>query len=448
MTQEVNKNNNKETKDINEDHKFAVPLPRSQTNYGSQQTSSSPPKSNLPAFLNKLYGMVNSPDTDPWVYWNDKGVSFIIPNSQALAEQVLGRHFKHNNFSSFVRQLNMYGFHKVPHLNHGVLHNDGLPEVWEFTNENFHRNEPGRMQYIIRKKGEAERARAAARQQTPPFAKPEYHINDTTDIAIARAEIHTVAARQEMIRQEMGRLASSTESLWKYALETRHRCHDQQEKLDKLIKFLSEAFRQRASSSDLPNKVRGLLEGPGSSPFEELSGNSPLSTPMTPEQGQWDVMKMMANGKVPVELQEIIQQYFQNMCQGTSSVANTTSPASAQTSDALTTYQAAANNALQLDQVQDWVDHTDQTLNGLGIDLNQEPYGDYLKDSHFAFDPFMSTPNPDPSLDMFPSESPIDASIQPWMSQFLDPEQLQDTNIIGQKRKLQEEDSPSKKRRI
>ena len=65
----------------------------------------------------------------------------------------------------FVRQLNMYGFHKVPHLNHGVLHNDGLPEVWEFTNVNFHRDQPGRMRYIVRKKGEAEKARMAAKQQ-------------------------------------------------------------------------------------------------------------------------------------------------------------------------------------------------------------------------------------------------------------------------------------------
>src|SRR6202022_3436339 len=60
---------------------------------------------NPPAFLNKLYGMGNAKDTDPWVYWNEQGTSFIIPNSQSLAEQVLGRHYKHNRFASFVRHL-------------------------------------------------------------------------------------------------------------------------------------------------------------------------------------------------------------------------------------------------------------------------------------------------------------------------------------------------------
>ena len=68
------------------------------------------------------------------------------------------------------------------------------------------------------------------------------------------------------------RLVGSTESLWKYALETRHRYQEQQVKLDKLIKFLSEAFRKRLSNHELPNKVRGLLEGP--STFEELSDNT------------------------------------------------------------------------------------------------------------------------------------------------------------------------------
>ena len=73
----------------------------------------------VPAFLNKLhaytvlflhlliiFSLVNDPETDEYVRWNDAGTSFIIPNSQLMAENVLPRSFKTINFASFVRQLN------------------------------------------------------------------------------------------------------------------------------------------------------------------------------------------------------------------------------------------------------------------------------------------------------------------------------------------------------
>src|SRR5271169_2936416 len=75
--------------------------------YDPFRTSIIQEKNALPAFLNKLYGMVKAPETDPWVHWAEDGKSFIVPNNTALEDQVLGHHFKHNKFASFVRQLNM-----------------------------------------------------------------------------------------------------------------------------------------------------------------------------------------------------------------------------------------------------------------------------------------------------------------------------------------------------
>jgi hypothetical protein len=47
------------------------------------------------------------------VRWNQDGNSFIIENIERFEEEILPVYFRHRNFSSFVRQLNMYDFHKI-----------------------------------------------------------------------------------------------------------------------------------------------------------------------------------------------------------------------------------------------------------------------------------------------------------------------------------------------
>lgn len=45
--------------------------------------------------------------------WNEDGTYFTILDVERFEQDILPIYFRHRNFSSFVRQLNMYDFHKI-----------------------------------------------------------------------------------------------------------------------------------------------------------------------------------------------------------------------------------------------------------------------------------------------------------------------------------------------
>ncbi|KAL2241681.1 heat shock factor protein HSF24 [Sesamum indicum] len=103
-------------------------------------------------FLTKTYHLVDDPKTDDVISWNEAGTTFVVWKTAEFAKDLLPNYFKHNNFSSFVRQLNTYGFRKT------------VPDKWEFANENFKRGEKELLAQIRRRK--------TASTQNPGSGKP------------------------------------------------------------------------------------------------------------------------------------------------------------------------------------------------------------------------------------------------------------------------------------
>ena len=69
-------------------------------------------KEDYPNFLLKLYTILETPEYKNIINWSEDGKYFSIINLHDFTENILPKFYKHNNFSSFVRQLNMYDFHK------------------------------------------------------------------------------------------------------------------------------------------------------------------------------------------------------------------------------------------------------------------------------------------------------------------------------------------------
>uniref|UniRef100_A0A803LTK3 HSF-type DNA-binding domain-containing protein n=2 Tax=Chenopodium quinoa TaxID=63459 RepID=A0A803LTK3_CHEQI len=91
-------------------------------------------------FLLKTYDMVDDPSTNEIVSWSDSNTSFIVWNPPEFARLLLPTYFKHSNFSSFIRQLNTYGFRKID------------PEKWEFANDDFIKDKKHLLKNIHRRK--------------------------------------------------------------------------------------------------------------------------------------------------------------------------------------------------------------------------------------------------------------------------------------------------------
>ncbi|KAG0001244.1 stress-responsive transcription factor hsf1 [Modicella reniformis] len=211
-------------------------------------------RGNVAAFLTKLYNMVNGANSSELIKWSDDGQSFIVANHVEFAKEVLPKFFKHNNFSSFVRQLNMYGFHKVPHLQQGVLMPDSDSEQWEFSNQHFQRNQPDLLYLVSRKKA------SSGNEDKDAL---------TMDLGHILQEVTAIKRHQVAISTDLKNIERDHQSLWQEANAARERHQRQQDTIDKILRFLASVFSGDKKRAIVPNKKARLTITDG-----EIDGTS------------------------------------------------------------------------------------------------------------------------------------------------------------------------------
>ncbi|XP_023592944.1 heat shock factor protein 2 isoform X2 [Trichechus manatus latirostris] len=180
--------------------------------------------SNVPAFLSKLWTLVEEAHTNEFITWSQvqNGQSFLVLDEQRFAKEILPKYFKHNNMASFVRQLNMYGFRKVVHIDSGIIKQERDGPV-EFQHPYFKQGQDDLLENIKRKVSST---------------KPEENKIRQEDLTKIMSSAQKVQIKQETIESRLSELKSENESLWKEVSELRAKHAQQQQVIRKIVQFI------------------------------------------------------------------------------------------------------------------------------------------------------------------------------------------------------------------
>ncbi|XP_078606933.1 heat shock factor protein-like isoform X7 [Branchiostoma floridae x Branchiostoma japonicum] len=179
----------------------------------------------VPAFLTKLWTLVEDPSTNELIFWSTNGTSFHVYDQARFAKEVLPKFFKHNNMASFVRQLNMYGFRKVMNVESGGLKADR--DDMEFSHQNFIRGKPNLLEHIKRKVG----APVSVVKADDLRLRHE-------DMSRVLSDVKSMRGKQENIDTRLHSMKQENEALWREVASLRQKHHKQQQIVNKLIQFL------------------------------------------------------------------------------------------------------------------------------------------------------------------------------------------------------------------
>ncbi|XP_022411112.1 heat shock factor protein 1 isoform X3 [Monodon monoceros] len=181
--------------------------------------------SNVPAFLTKLWTLVSDPDTDALICWSPSGNSFHVLDQGQFAKEVLPKYFKHSNMASFVRQLNMYGFRKVVHIEQGGLVKPERDDT-EFQHPCFLRGQEQLLENIKRKVTSVSTLRSE---------DIKIHQDSVSKLL---ADVQLLKGKQESVDSRLLAMKHENEALWREVASLRQKHAQQQKVVNKLIQFL------------------------------------------------------------------------------------------------------------------------------------------------------------------------------------------------------------------
>ncbi|XP_022844705.1 heat shock factor protein HSF24-like [Olea europaea var. sylvestris] len=204
-------------------------------------------------FLTKTYHLVDDRSSDDVISWNESGTTFVVWKTAEFAKDLLPNYFKHNNFSSFVRQLNTYGFRKI------------VPDKWEFANENFKRDQKELLIEIRRRKTVPSQNPAGEKNVAADSrALPENSGDDLGSSSTSSPDSKNPGSLETQTSAQLADLSDENEKLKKNNHMLSSELAQTKKQCDELIAFLTQCVKVA------PEQINRIMNG--SAPIIDEAG--------------------------------------------------------------------------------------------------------------------------------------------------------------------------------
>nr|XP_022340869.1 heat shock factor protein-like [Crassostrea virginica] len=222
----------------------------------------------VPAFLTKLWALVENPTCDDLICWDESGKSFHVFDQGRFAKEILPLYFKHSNIASFIRQLNMYGFRKVTNIEQGLkTEKDDL----EFHHPYFQKGQEHLLEHIKRKITHHVPAH-------PPIkVEPIQAVSvPTEDLSRMVSEVNQVRSKQDLMNNKLETMKKENEVLWREVASLRQKHMKQTQIVNKLIQFLVHLVGANRVAAASKRKMPLMIGNTPSPKVARYSKNLPI----------------------------------------------------------------------------------------------------------------------------------------------------------------------------
>jgi len=232
----------------------------------------------IPPFVQKLSSFLNEEKNTDFIRWSEKGDSFIVLDEDEFAKNLIPELFKHNNYASFVRQLNMYGFHKRVGLSDNSMkaseRKNKSPS--EYHNPYFRKGYPDLLWLINKPKSSSGKKKkkddgdvdsddevVAAEDSLGPGPPRKVFTGELTmlqkkDLTTIREQIKQLQDTQTKLQVAIARIDKGQKDLMSRAAMFQH-LHDRHDRsINLILSFLANVYRKSLQDSQDQNVAEVL----------------------------------------------------------------------------------------------------------------------------------------------------------------------------------------------